>query len=127
MTQKMKILLIDDEVGFTELLKLNLEATGKYEVCVENDPRLAVNTALHFRPNLILLDIIMPRLEGPDIALEMRRNAFLRHVPVIYLTATVTLEEMMSQKGRIGGNQFVAKPSTLRDLLTSIESNLVNA
>ena len=125
MDHRNKILVVDDEKTFTGLLKLNLEATGRFEVCIENDPRKVVMTALNFKPNLILLDVIMPELEGPDVMVQLRENFVLHDVPIIFLTATITREEVISQGGRIGGNQFVAKPSTFKDLLTSIENNLM--
>ena len=127
MSNKSKILIVDDETAFTEILKLNLEATGKYEVCIENDPRFALYTARRFKPSLVLLDIIMPQLEGPDVAMEIRHDSNLHGTPIVYLTATVTHEEVDSQRGRIGGNQFVANPSSLKDLLTAIESSLLES
>ena len=123
---KRKILVIDDEKGFTSMLKLNLEASGSYDVHVENDPRNALQTALQFRPDIILLDVIMPATEGPDVAFKIRTHDTLSQTPIIFLTATVTKEEVQSQGGRIGGHNFVAKPSTLADLLSSIEKNLVS-
>lgn len=121
-----KILIIDDEKGFTAMLKLNLEATGNYDVRVENDPCQAVATALHFKPSLILLDVIMPNMEGPDVAAHIRHHPQLDEIPLIFLTATVTIEEVKSHGGRIGGHPFVAKPSKLSDLLNSIETNIVS-
>jgi len=124
---KRKILIIDDEKGFTEMLKLNLESTGNYDVRVENDASLAIPTALSFRPDLILLDIIMPSMEGPDVAIEVKNNEHLQDTPIVFLTATVTKEEVDAQEGKIGGHPFVAKPSTLSVLLNSIEENLIKA
>ena len=68
----------------------------------------------------------MPNLEGPDVAIEIKDHPQLKEIPIIFLTATVTKEEVQSQGGKIGGNHFVAKPSTLSDLLYSIERNLVH-
>ena len=118
---KKRVLIIDDEKGFTAMLSLNLESLGSYEIRVENDARQAVSTALQFRPDLILLDIIMPHLEGPDIANQLKENPALRNVPVIFLTATVTDDEVTAQQGHIGGHAFVAKPSRLSVLLESME------
>jgi len=109
------------------MLKLNLEATGNYEIRIENDAAMAVSTAVAYRPDLILLDIIMPSMEGPDVAIEVKNNEFLQDVPIVFLTATVTKEEVDSQDGKIGGHPFVAKPSSLSVLLNSIEQNLLKA
>lgn len=121
---KRKILVVDDERGFTSMLKLNLEATGSYDVRIENDPQQALPAALQYRPDLVLLDIIMPSLEGPDVAFLLKNNETVRDTPIIFLTATVTKDEVDSQGGKIGGHAFVAKPSSLSVLLGSIEKNL---
>jgi len=125
--KKKKIMIVDDEKGFTSMLKLNLETTNKYEVRIENDPRRAFTSALEFEPDLILLDIVMPSMEGPDVAIELKQNELLRDTPIVFLTATVTKSEVDAQEGNIGGNTFVAKPSNLTVLLESIEKNLVPA
>jgi len=122
-----RILVVDDERGFTSMLKLNLEATGNYEVDIENEPDQAVRTALECRPDLILLDIIMPSKEGPDVAADIRKDPKLHATPIVFLTATVTKEEVDSQGGVIGGHPFVAKPSNLAVLLHSIETNIASA
>jgi len=121
---KRKILIVDDEKGFTAMLSLNLEATGEYEVKTENDSTHALSAALQYRPDLILLDVIMPSMEGPDVAIAIRNNRSLTGTPIVFLTATVTKDEVESQGGRIGGNSFVAKPSNLETLLSSIEQNI---
>ena len=119
-----KVLIVDDEKGFTAMLSLNLESTGQYDVRVENDPSNALASAIQYRPDVILLDVIMPRMEGPDVAIAIRNNPSLHETPIIFLTATVTKEETEAQKGRIGGHPFVAKPSNLAVLLHSMEKNM---
>jgi len=119
-----RLLLVDDEKGFTDLVSLNLESTGTYEVLVVNDAKKTISAALKFHPDLILLDVIMPAQEGPDVAFEIMHNPQLQDIPIVFLTATVTKEEVKSQGGRIGGHAFVAKPTPLAVLMNSIESNL---
>ena len=121
MEDKKRILIVDDEKGFTSMLSLNLEVLGEYDVRVENNPLRAVETALQFKPNIILLDVIMPHREGPDVARELKSHDGLKNVPVIFLTATITKDEMEDQDGRIAGHLFVAKPSSFSDLLESIK------
>ncbi|MBF0479803.1 MAG: response regulator [Candidatus Omnitrophica bacterium] len=122
---KRTILLIDDEKGFTNMLSMNLRATGDYDVVVENNSLHALQTALEAHPDLILLDVIMPNKEGPDVFTEIKENLALRNTPVIFLTATVTEDEVNTYGGRIGGNTFIAKPTRMEDLLDSIERNLI--
>ena|SRR3989338_6154784 len=121
---KRKILIIDDEQEFAEMVRLNLESTGKYEVSTETDANNALFTALKCRPDLILLDVIMANKEGPDVAIEIKRDPRLKETPIVFLTATVTQQEVDSEGGKIGGQAFVAKPSDLDVLLNSIERNM---
>ena len=119
-----KILIVDDEEGFTSMLKLNLESTGDYEVNVVNDSKNALMAAKQFSPDIVLLDVIMPGKEGPDVAIDIRNDPLLKDVPIVFLTATITRDEVASQNGWIGGNIFVAKPSSLKELLASIETSI---
>ncbi len=127
MRSKRKILIIDDEKSFSEILRLNLESTGKYEVCIENDANNALFAALQYRPDLILLDVIMASKEGPDVAIEIKKDSRLEETPIVFLTATVTEQEVEEEGGTIGGQAFVAKPSSLDFLLDSIERNMAVA
>lgn len=72
--QPKRILMIDDEVAFTNLVKVNLERTGRYEVRVENRPLCALAAALEFKPDAILLDVVMPELDGGQILAADRKS-----------------------------------------------------
>ena len=125
MVQK-RILIADDEKAFAEMLKLNLQATGEYEVRIENDPTQVLPAALQFQPDLILLDIIMPKVEGPDIAFKIKSHESLKKVPIIFLTAAVKKDEVDSEDGMIGGYPFVAKTSSLNVLIDTIEKAILS-
>ena len=122
--EKKKILIVDDEISFTDMVKLNLEASGHYTVIVESRGTQALSTALVHKPHLILLDVIMPDKEGPDVVQELRRHERVRNIPVVFLTATVTEEEVKAQQGNIGGHTFLAKPGTVRELVACIEREI---
>ncbi len=121
---KKRILIIDDEVSFTWLVKLNLEETGKYVVLIENNSRNALTAIEKHQPNLILLDIIMPGMEGPDVFSEIRKLPKWDRIPVVFLTATIRKKEVESHQGLIRGRAFLAKPSSLNDLIDTIEKNM---
>lgn len=121
MKNKRKILLIDDEKSFTSLLKMNLEQTGEYQVRVENEPEDGVSAAREFRPDLILLDIIMPRLPGGNIAAMMKEDPQLAEIPVVFLTAAVTKSRVAEHEGIISDYPFVAKPVTVEEIILTIE------
>ncbi len=119
-----RLLLVDDEEPFTRLLKLNLEEGGEYEVRVENEGLQAIAAACEFEPDLILLDVIMPDADGGEVAARLRTHEKLRNVPIVFLTAAVSKQELAGPSGTIGGRVFVAKPVNKRDLLEIIEREL---
>jgi CheY-like chemotaxis protein len=85
-----RILVVDDDSSVTRNLKLNLESGGGYEVLGENHAANALIAARNFRPDLILLDVIMPGMDGGDVAARLRADPLLRDTPIIFLTAIVS-------------------------------------
>jgi len=122
---KKKILIIDDEKGFSEMVKLNLESTNQYDVKIVIDSSNALYAARKYMPDLILLDVIMAKMDGPDVASAFRNDSILKEIPTIFLTATVTEKEVVEGKGIIGGHPFVAKPSSLETLIDAIDKNMM--
>jgi DNA-binding response OmpR family regulator len=120
-----RILIIDDDKGLTQMVKLNLQATGHYEVCIENCSTHAVETARRFHPDLILLDYVMPGLDGGDVTLRLQEDPLLSSVPIIMVSALVSNAEA-SPDGTVscGGQVMLAKPVTMRNLLKCIERHL---
>jgi CheY-like chemotaxis protein len=121
---KKRILVVDDEPAITRMVKLNLEQTGRYEVRTENLGRMAIAAAREFRPDLILLDVMMPGMLGSDIAAQLQADPELRAIKFIFLTAMVTKEEALRSSGQIGGQTFVAKPISADDLCRVVEEHL---
>jgi len=121
---KKRLLVVDDEVSFTRLLKLNLERTGEYEVCVVNGPGEAIEQARRFKPDLIILDVMMPEVDGGTLAARFNETHSLEGVPIIFLTAAVRREEVQSRHGHIGGYPFIAKPVDLKELEACIKARL---
>jgi len=122
---KKKILVIDDEEDFVQLIKLNLEKTGDYEVMTETKGVEAVNRALEFKPDLIFLDIMMPDLDGTIVMDDIKANKELEDIPVVFLTAIATKTDQFSSKGgTIGGQQILAKPVTTKELVECIKVNV---
>jgi CheY-like chemotaxis protein len=121
---KKRLLLVDDEEGFTRLLKLNLEQTDAYEVRVENQGAKAVAAAREFAPDLILLDVVLPDVDGGQIAEQLREDPALKKIPIVYLTAIVSQREVDEKSGLIGGRVFVAKPVSKEALIKVIEKQL---
>ena len=123
-TEKKRILAVDDRASNTRLVKLYLERTNDYVVREENDPKAALSAAEEFQPHLILLDVIMPGLDGGDLAACFRASPKLKAVPIVFLTAAVTKGEVEAGGGRIGGQSFLAKPVVLTEMLACIKHHL---
>ena len=122
--KKKKILVVDDEGGMTRMLKRNLEATNRYDVRTENSSKAAVAAAREFQPDLILMDVMMPGMDGGDVAAVLKQDKTLSHIPIVFLTAIVKKEETQPVGSNFGGLTFLAKPVKLDDLITCIENHL---
>jgi two-component system OmpR family response regulator len=121
-----KILIVDDETAITRLLKLNLEKTAAYSVRTENLGANAYSAAREFKPDLILLDVMMPDMDGGDVAAQLEADPLLRGTPIIFLTAAVKKEEVAATGGLIGGYPYIAKPLNVKGVLATIEKQLVS-
>ena len=119
--EKIKVLIVDDESNFTQMLKLNLEATGAYLVKVENQGAKALGIARDFMPQIIFLDIVMPDMDGPQVLAMFREDAMLKNIPVVFLTALVTKDEVPMDGSVIAGNAFLAKPVTTEQMVLCIK------
>ena len=122
--EKKRILIVDDEASFTRMVKLNLEKTGQFEVREENKATYAVAAAREFKPDLIILDVIMPNLDGGDIFGQLQKDRHLKGTPVIFLTATVSPREAGVKGFNSGGALFLAKPVTLENLMACIQEHI---
>src|SRR5688572_18637751 len=122
--EKKRILVVDDLQSDTRLLKLQLEECRHFEVREENDPRAAVSTAEEFKPDLILLDLVMPSMDGRHLAACLEASPKLRAVPILFLTARITKEEVAAVGGSLGGYPFLAKPIAVSELVACIQRHL---
>jgi two-component system OmpR family response regulator len=123
-TEKKRILAVDDQANSTRLLKLYLERTNDYVVREENDPKAALAAAEEFQPHLILLDVMMPGMDGGDLAANFKANPKLKAVPIVFLTAAVTKREVESNSGQFGGYPFLAKPVVLTEMVACLKHHL---
>ena len=122
--KKKRILIIDDEASFTRLLNLTLGCTGKYAVRAENNPPGGLEAVREFHPDLILLDVMMPQMDGGTLAAQLQSDSRFRQIPIVFLTAAVRKDEVRDRNGLIGGFPYLAKPVDLKQLLVCIEQNL---
>jgi two-component system, OmpR family, response regulator len=122
--EKKRILVVDDEPSITRMLKLNLEQTGQYQVATENVSRAALAAAERFQPDLMLLDVMMPGLDGGNLASQFQASSKLKDVPIVFLTAAVTRDEVRQRHGVVGGLPFLAKPVNLQEVLACLQRHL---
>ena len=121
--EKRRILIVDDDRDSTHLIKILLEKISHYLVLEENDAARAHESARDFRPDLILLDMIMPQIDGGDIAAQIDADPGLQRTPLIFLTALVTKAEAKAGL-HIQGHPVLAKPIDIPELINRIEENL---
>jgi CheY-like chemotaxis protein len=121
MDAQKRVLIIDDEAGFTRLVKLTLERTGKYIVMEENQGDRAWLAARDWRPDIIFLDVVMPKMDGGEVAQQIRSDPLLTGVPIVFLTAIVSQRESNHQ---FGGFPFLAKPVSIEAIVNSISEQL---
>jgi CheY-like chemotaxis protein len=119
-----RILIEDDEPGVTRSFKLNLEGTAGYEVRTENDSPRAVDAARDFHPHLILLDVLMPHLDGCDVSTRIHADADLKGTPIVFLTALAHNEDTGGRRVAAGSTFYLAKPVDTGELIKCIEQTL---
>ncbi|MCX7571821.1 response regulator YycF [Tumebacillus sp. DT12] len=119
MTYEQKILVVDDELPIADILKFSLEKEG-YHVVLAHDGEEAVDKATAEKPDLILLDIMLPKKDGYAVCREIRTFS---QTPIIMLTARDTeIDKVLGLE--IGADDYVTKPFSTRELLARVKANL---
>ncbi|MFC1709365.1 response regulator [Candidatus Omnitrophota bacterium] len=122
--KKKKILVIDDEIEILETTKKILDSARRYEVRTEISGTRAVDVAIEFMPDLILLDVAMPEMDGGQVASQIRANKYLENIPIIFVTGLIGEEEVVARKYALGKQTYIAKPYDIKQLLECVEENL---
>jgi DNA-binding response OmpR family regulator len=116
------ILVVDDERDLTELVAINLQLAG-YRTSVAHDGIAAIEAVADERPDLVLLDVMMPRLDGWGVLSALQKDPEARELPVVMLTALSNERDLV--RGHLSGAvNYVTKPFDLTHLLTTIEEAL---
>ncbi len=121
---KNKILIVDDEEALSRLMKLNLEDSGDYEVRTENRGTRALEAVHEFRPDLVILDVIMPDMDGADVEKQFETDEIAKKVPIMFLTAIATNDDPHDPGTMIGGRFVIAKAISIDKLIESIEERM---
>lgn len=118
-----KVMIIDDEKDFLLITKLNLENTGKYEVMTMSDAQDVVSAVHEFKPQVILLDILMPKIDGVEVCKRLNADPEGRMVPIITLSALDT-EKDKKMMYKLGVVDYLIKPIDINDLIMKIDKAL---
>jgi two-component system phosphate regulon response regulator PhoB len=123
--QSKTVLVIEDERDLCELLALNLGRAG-YQTFIAQDGRQGLSLAATHRPDLILLDVMLPGLTGTEVAARLRADPSLAHIPIVMLTAKA--EEVDQLVGlAVGADDYITKPFSVKILLARLEALLRRA
>ena len=110
-----KICYVEDDEDIQRIVRMSLERIGKMQVEIVADPTAAVEAILAFQPDLVLLDWMMPVLDGPALFRQMRARAELRDVPVVFITAKASQREL-DELRKMGAAGVLSKPFSPKDL-----------
>ena len=120
-----KILVVDDEKDVLLMLEKRLTYAG-YSVITADNGFDALALAKSKRPDLIILDIVMPEMEGGEVAGKLKENPQTRNIPVMFLTAILSKDEDISNDHRVADNIIFAKPFEPEELLSQISKLISN-
>jgi DNA-binding response OmpR family regulator len=121
---KIKVLMIDDDIKFLELVKLNLEDTGKFQVRTETKAMIGLSAAMIFKPDVIILDIVMADQDGSSLAKKLKADDQTKDIPIIYLSGVINPEEEESPHGYLAEYPRLAKPASTEKIVKTIEHAL---
>ncbi len=115
-----RILIVDDEIPIAEILRINLEKEG-YTTLVAHDGQTALDMALSENPDAILLDVMLPKMDGFEVCRKIRENKL--SIPILMLTARD--EEVDKVLGlELGADDYITKPFSVRELMARVKANL---
>jgi len=117
---KKKILVVDDEKDIVDILKYNLEKEHEFDVFTANNGKEALSLVEN-NPDLILLDIMMPELNGFDVCKQLKQNPATAKIPVIFLTAKENeIDEILGLE--LGADDYIHKPLSPRKVIARVKS-----
>jgi CheY-like chemotaxis protein len=110
-----RICYVEDDEDIQRIVRLSLERVGKMTVEVVGDPTLAIDAMIAFKPDLVMLDWMMPKMDGPALFRAMRERPETRALPVVFITAKASQREL-DELIAMGALGTVSKPFSPKDL-----------
>lgn len=114
-----KILVVDDEVHIVQIVKFNLEKRGGYEILVGKNGEEGLEIARAEKPDLILSDVMMPKMSGFKFCEEVKKDENINHIPFIILTAKGQEADVKSGQSA-GADDYITKPFSPKALLAKV-------
>jgi len=122
--KKIKVLVIDDNKELCQVLKEYLEKTGRFEVPVFTSAKAGIKYAKARKADIILLDLMMPEMDGTQAAEQLLEDDNTSEIPIIFITAAIKKSEVEERYGYIQGHPILAKPILPGEIIKKIESIL---
>ncbi len=119
---KKRILLVDDELDLVETVRFSLELEG-YDVLVSHNGEDALNQARKENPDLILLDLMLPKLDGYKVCRLLKFDERYKHIPILMLTAKTQEKDKLLGK-ETGADEYITKPFEMDELMRKVKSYL---
>ena len=123
---KQKILIVDDEAGIVEIIQTKLKQEG-YEVITAADGQEGLEKARSLKPDLVLLDVSMPKMTGGEVLEELQKGDDTKSIPVIMITGMNEVEDIVKYMVKGGAKDYIVKPFMLEDFSTKIYSVLCSS
>jgi len=116
-----RVLCVEDDDDIRRILRLSLEKLGRMTVALVADPADAIESMIAFRPELVMLDWMMPGMDGPALLRKMRENPATRALPVVFVTAKASQREL-AELLALGAAGAISKPFAPKDLPEQLRS-----
>lgn len=123
---KHKILVVDDEIDICELIELNLRSNGFEDIKLANDGKTALQIAQNWHPDLILLDLMLPEIDGMEVCRILKSQDDTKEIPIIMLTAKGSEFDIVNGF-ECGADDYVTKPYSNKVLIARIKAQLRNS
>jgi CheY-like chemotaxis protein len=110
-----RVCYVEDDEDIQRIVRMSLERIGKLTVKVVSDPMQAIDAIKDFKPDLVMLDWMMPGMDGPSLFRKMRETPEMRNLPVVFITAKASSAEMDELRA-MGAAGAISKPFSPKDL-----------
>ena len=110
-----RICYVEDDEDIQRIVRMSLERLGKMTVEIVGDPMVAIDTIVGFKPDLVMLDWMMPGMDGPTLFRKLREDPQTKELPVVFITAKATSVEMDELRS-LGALGAISKPFSPKDL-----------